>query len=54
MTKDTNSDLNDEPNVGSETETEQVRGVADEGDDFEDAEELDEEDEEEDEGSSTF
>ena len=53
MAKDTKSDLNDEPNVGSETETEQVRGVTDEGDDFDDAEDRDEEDEEE-EGSSTF
>ncbi len=54
MAKDSTSDLNDEPNVGSETETEQIRGVADEGDDFEDAEDLDEEDEDDDEGSSTF
>ena len=60
MARDTNDDPNDRPNDdrngGPAIETEQVRGVADQGDEFDvDGDGDDEEmDEEEDEGSSTF
>ena len=62
MAKDTNDDPNDDRNGGPAIETEQVRGVADQGDEFDgdgDDEDMDmdmdeDEDEGEDEGSSTF
>lgn len=49
MARDTSRDLNDEPAGGADPETEQVRGVAEEGEEFEAGETLDEEDEDADE-----
>jgi hypothetical protein len=48
-------DLNDERTGGSDTETERVRGVADEGDEFdEDSDDMDDEEEDEDDDSSAL
>ena len=47
-------DLNEERGGGADTETEQVRGLADEGDEFDEDDDIDDDEEDEDDDSTVI